>query len=80
MAGAWLYLPHSAQNNATLQTMQDLVFGLGKFLESTFDVLLVPFGMLPNYLWISIIGFGLLYWMFTSSKLTGKARREGGMV
>jgi hypothetical protein len=49
--------------------MQDLFFAIGKFLEATFDMLLVPFtGILPygglaNWIIWVIIGFGIITWL-----------------
>ena len=60
--------------------MQDLVFGLGRFLQDTFEVLLVPFGNLPNVLFIGVFVFGVSIWLVIQSKLNKKAKNDGTLL
>ena len=60
--------------------MQDLFFGLGKFIEATFEWLLVPFSAtkfgIANVLISVLMVFGLFYWLSMQRKLSRKAIEE----
>ena len=66
--------------------MQDLFFAIGRFLETTFDLLLVPFtGVLPygglaNWAIWGIIFFGIVFWLRMQTGLTRKAIKEDTYV
>ena len=60
--------------------MQDLVFGLGRFLQDTFEALLVPFGNLPNVLFILTFAFGVSIWLVIQNKLNKKAKKDGTLI
>jgi len=60
--------------------MQDLFFGLGHFLQDTFEALLVPFGNLPNVLFIGAFVFGVSSWLVIQNKLNKKAKNDGTLV
>ncbi len=60
--------------------MEDLFFGLGKFIEATYDWLLVPFGTTrfgrANVLIMVIMVLGFIYWLTSQSKLSRKGIEE----
>jgi len=57
--------------------LQDIVMPLGDFLTWTFDTLIAPAGNLPNYLFIAVITFGLVFWVKKQNDLNKKAEQEG---
>jgi len=60
--------------------MQDILFATGHFLQDTFDVLLVPFGNLPNVAFIFAFAFGCTFWLYKQSRLNKKAKRDNTLV
>jgi hypothetical protein len=65
--------------------MQDVFFGLGKFMESTFDWLLVPFSHglmfgIANVLIALLIFFGILYWLSLQGNYSRKALRDNTYI
>ncbi len=62
--------------------MQEVFFAMGRFMEATFDMLLLPFtGVLPygglaNWaIWI-VIGGGFLFWLRTQVGYSRKAAQN----
>ncbi len=62
--------------------MQELFFAIGRLLEATFDMLLLPFtGLLPygglaNWaIWV-VIGSGLIYWLRMQVGFTREALKN----
>lgn len=59
---------------------QDILYPLGKFLESTFEVGLLPITDLFNYGAI-VLGFvGLAIWLRMQLNYTAQAKREGTII
>ena len=59
-------------------TWNDFVYGLGDFLEWTFQIL--PFlGNLPNVLFTLTIFGGLIYWLRELKKYKVEAKKVGGI-
>jgi hypothetical protein len=56
----------------------DIVYGLGDFLEWTFQ-LLPPLGNIPNILFTLVIVGGLAYWLIQLKKYKQEAKRSGGI-
>lgn len=56
--------------------MQEVFFSIARFLEATFDWLLVPFGWLPIVAFSLILGFGALYWLMLQARYTRRARER----
>ena len=59
-------------------TWNDFVYGLGDFLEATFQILPM-LGNLPNILFSTIIFGGLVYWIMELKKYKVEAKRTGGI-
>lgn len=57
-------------------TWNDLVYGLGDFLEATFTIL-PALGNIPNILFSLIIFFGLAYWIGQLKNYKAEAERDG---
>ena len=60
--------------------MQDIFFALGHFLESTFNLLLVPFAGLPVTAIFVLMFVGLFYWLFLQGKYNAKAKKDGTLA
>lgn len=66
--------------------MQEVFFAIGRFLEVTFDLLLVPvtgllpYGGLANWCIWGVIGVGLLYWLRTQVAYNRKAKRDNAYI
>ena len=56
----------------------DIVYGLGDFLEATFTIL-PALGNLPNILFILVIFGGLVYWIKELGKYKAEAKKTGGI-
>lgn len=59
--------------------MTDIWYSIGHFLQSTFNMLLVPFGWFPVYLFMCVLAFGAVYWMNLQVRYNRRAkeRNEG---
>ncbi|HMQ76080.1 MAG: hypothetical protein IPM49_12050 [Flavobacteriales bacterium] len=60
--------------------MQQIWFGIGHFIQKTFDWFLTPFGWLPPVLFSCVLGFGAIYWMRLQGRYNRKAKEQGGML
>jgi hypothetical protein len=60
--------------------MNTLWYGIGRFLQETFDVLLVTFGWTPVVIFSVAIGVGLVYWMYCQVKYTERAKGKGDLI
>ncbi|MDA0304357.1 MAG: hypothetical protein O3B45_08355 [Bacteroidetes bacterium] len=59
---------------------QEIITPVAKFIEGTFETVLVPLSD-PFNSGVILLGFiGLAFWMRLQKKYTEKAKREGGMV
>ena len=59
---------------------QEIITPVAKFIEWTFETLLVPISD-PFNSAVVLLGFiGLAFWMRLQKKYTEKAEKEGGMV
>jgi hypothetical protein len=60
--------------------MQDALFALSHFLESTFRWFLVSFGWLPVTIFSVVLGVGCTYWLGLQGKYTARAKERGELV
>ncbi|MBV6404020.1 MAG: hypothetical protein IT228_04250 [Flavobacteriales bacterium] len=60
--------------------MQQIWFGIGHFLQNTFEWFLTPFGWMPPVLFACVLGFGIVYWLRLQGRFNRKAKEEGGML
>jgi hypothetical protein len=60
--------------------MNAVFYGIGQFIEATFEWLLVPFNWLPVTGISLLMFFGMLYWLNLQGKYNRKARRDGTYV
>ena len=65
--------------------MQDVFFGLGRFLEATFDWLLLPLSHglwygVANVLIALLIFFGIVFWLSLQAKYSRKALKENTYI
>jgi hypothetical protein len=60
--------------------LQELITPVGKFVEWTFETVLVPASDPINLAVIALILGGLAYWLRTQSKFTAKARQNGDLI
>lgn len=59
---------------------QEVITPVAKFIEWTFETVLVPMGS-PFNTSVVILGFvGLFFWLRMQKKYTEKAEKEGGIV
>ncbi|MCB0780440.1 MAG: hypothetical protein KDC03_13085 [Flavobacteriales bacterium] len=60
--------------------MQEVFFSIARFLEATFDWLLVPFGWMPVIAFSLILGFGALYWLMLQVRYNRSARERNERI
>lgn len=60
--------------------MQEVFFSIARFVEATFDWLLVPFGWLPIILFSLILGFGALYWLMLQARFNRRAKERNELA
>ncbi len=65
---------------STPEHMQDIFFSIGRFLEATFEVLLVPFAGLPVAAIFVLMFVGLFYWLYLQGKYNDKARKDNTLA
>ena len=66
-------------NLGTMNT-QEIITPVAKFIEWTFETILVPMSS-PFNMAVIALGFGGLFlWLRLQKKYTAKAEKEGGMV
>lgn len=59
---------------------QDIITPLAKFIEWTFETVLVPMSS-PFNMGVILLGFGgLFFWLRLQKKYTNKAEQEGGIM
>ena len=59
---------------------QDIITPIAKFIEWTFETVLVPMSEGFNWIVIGIGGAGLLFWLMLQKKYTSKAKKDGTLV
>lgn len=73
--GLCIFVP----NLATMNT-QEVITPVAKFIEWTFETVLVPMSS-PFNIGVVVLGFaGLFFWLRLQKKYTAKAEEEGGIV
>ena len=73
----WLLI--FAPNLGTMNT-QEIITPVAKFIEWTFEAVLVPMSS-PFNMAVIALGFGgLFFWLRLQKKYTAKAEEEGGIV
>ena len=60
--------------------LQEVITPVGKFIEMTFETVLVPVSDPINTPVIVLILGGLAFWLRTQSKFTAKARQNGDLI
>lgn len=55
-------------------------YAIARFLQKTFDLLLVPFGWLPVTIISIILGIGLVYWLSVQAKYSRRAKEKGEYI
>lgn len=60
--------------------MQQISFGIAKFMEKTFEWLLTPFGWLPSIAFIAIGILGLVYWLMMQMRYNREARERNTLA
>ena len=60
-------------------TMQQIFFAIGHFLEATFRVL-ASMGWMPVTAISLLMGFGLIYWLALQGKYNRKAQKDGTLI
>ena len=60
--------------------MQDLWFGIGHFIQTTFDWVLTPFGWLPVTIFIITMALGTLYWLMLQSRYNRRAKETNELM
>ena len=60
--------------------MQEVFFSIARFLEATFDWLLVPFGWMPVIAFSLILGFGALYLLMLQVRYNRSARERNERI
>jgi hypothetical protein len=60
--------------------LQEVITPVGKFIEMTFETVLVPVSDPINTAVIVLILGGLAFWLRTQSKFTAKARQNGDLI
>ena len=59
---------------------QEIIYPIGKFIEWTFENVLVPIAS-PMNISVIILGFvGLAFWLRLQKKFTEKAKRDGTIM
>lgn len=64
----------------TPSRMQQISFGIAKFMEKTFEWLLTPFGWLPSIAFIAIGILGLVYWLMMQMRYNREARERNTLA
>ena len=59
---------------------QELITPVAKFIEWTFETVLVPISSPFNLAVIVLILGGLAFWLRRQGKFTGEARQNGGII
>lgn len=60
--------------------LQELITPLGKFLEWTFNAVLVPISNGFNWAVIVLGMFAICYWLMWQKKFSAKAKKDGTLV
>lgn len=60
--------------------MNSIWYGIGSFLQKSFDLLLVSFGWTPVVLFSIVVAFGLAYWMYCQVRFTRRDKERGTLI
>ena len=60
--------------------MNSIWYGIGSFLQKSFDLLLVSFGWAPVVLFSIVVAFGLGYWMYCQVRYTRRDKQQGTLI
>ena len=59
--------------------MESVFFGIGHFLQATFQIIVMLDWIMP-VTFISVLLFGMAYWLYTQTVLTRKSKERGGFI
>ena len=59
--------------------MESVFFGIGHFLQATFEIL-VKLNWVVPVTFIAVLLFGMAYWLYTQTVLTRKAKDRGDFI
>ena len=76
--GPRLYLPRLTGNRRI--HMKDLWFGIGHFIQGTFDWFLTPFGWLPVTIFVIVMALGALYWLMLQGRYNRRAKENNELM
>lgn len=60
--------------------MRSIFFGIGEFIQATFDCTIVPAGWSLPVIFTIVLAFGALYWMMAQAKYTRRAKERNETI
>ena len=57
--------------------MTNIWFGIGHFIQSTFNWFLTPFGWMPVTVFVITLAIGALYWLMLQGRYNRRAKERG---
>ncbi len=60
--------------------MMHVWFSIARFMQKSFDLLLVSFGWAPVYIFACVLAFGALYWLNLQAKMTRRAKEKNEYI